>query len=1138
MKYPLNPQQAKAVAEFDADLLVTAGAGTGKTSVLTNKYLRLIEERRAGVSEIVAITFTKKAAAEMRSRIQQEIQEHLNEAATPVEKEFWKTQLGKMESARITTFHSFCLGLLHEHPLEIGISPVTSIQGEGEETIYLNQAIEKVLLESFRELSADNERLTRLTLDFGWDSFINSLADAYRQVRESGKTFIEVMQSSTAYLQESLRQTPYQFEHLNDEVIDFLNFCQTVSLTEKAEEIVSSLREEWPNQQTIMSNHPTDDTVLSMMAKLKRGLPKTVPNVIKDRVIAIHELIELLSRKLLDQESLLRINIIGQLLNRIDAAYTMVKKDLGSLDFTDQLRLVRDLLSNQPRILLQTRQEISYLLVDEFQDTNSLQLEIVDLLVGTGHSQGRLMAVGDIKQSIYRFRGAEADLIEGLARRLRENQGKIIPLTQNYRSNPSIIRFVNEFFGQLFEGEIFPYEPLEAATVDQNVNIEFLLTGSLDRQAEAQMVAQRIKQLISEPGAPFHYGDIVILFRASTAMPLYQQALQKIGIPYYTASGGGFYRRPEVVDQLNLLRLVEQCYHGVALLGLLTSPYVGLSAESLLWLGEGQDLVEQFYKQETFSEHISPAEQLRLEKFREVIVYLQKNREHLGIPTIIRTALLGSNYREILWALPHAGQRLANLDKLLEKADEFTSKGFYDLHRFLEFIEKLEEVAVVEGEAQTQAETSDVVRLMTIHRAKGLEFPIVFLPDLDRQFPKSCQGRLAFHRSAGIGLTIRFGDAENGASSLWEKIKDLDKQEELSEVKRVLYVALTRAKQQLILSGSGCNKAKGKKIETANNWMKWFELLIPMEKAGPILDYRGITLNITRELPETKNVIPGATFLAENISVLPARIEINADSEKEIAVTRLMSKTAIKTFKVTELLAFKECARRYFWEYRWGLKESMVTVKQPTAEGRGLGVNSGAKIGNFLHQVIQSAGTQWPDKLWQETFQDMPVGLQGKLKTDLIQMWQNYRRSDFTEEHGRCWDEVPFLIKLADDQRVEGRFDRLIQAKNGVLTLVDYKSHRITGSEVAVKAKTYFWQLQLYALAIEALWGRLPDQAVLYFLYPNEIVAVPLDQESLAKTRQDVRNIMRFIEEYDKWQEYAQGERCEYCEFRSVCGRG
>lgn len=1141
MKHPLNEEQTKAVAEFETDLLVAAGAGTGKTSVLTGKYLRLLAEKRAGVAEIVAITFTKKAAAEMRDRIQQEIQIQVAEAQTPKAKEFWQNQLLNLEKARIGTFHGFCLGLLREHPLEAGIPPVTGILSEGEETIYLRQACEEVLLDVFQDRQFAKDVLTRMVLESGWESFLKTLAGIYQKIRESGQSFPEIISRSSAFLEEKIAQTLYQPFHLIEAIEDLLNYSGTVQLTERAGEIIQMLRQAWPEQRAVLGGDDPN-TIFATMTEIKKGLPKNVPNVIKERVAEIHEIIGSLAGKLIDRESLTRLPVIGEFLTRIDEKYAALKKGLGLLDFSDQLLLTRDLLKNRPEIAARVSREIGYLLVDEFQDTNSLQFEIVDLLVGSDYTGGRLMAVGDIKQSIYRFRGAEADVITGLARRFqKENRGKVVPLTRNYRSNRQLIAFINEISGQLFEGEEFVYDPLVAAKEDGEFPpVEFILTGSQDRQTEASLVARRIQQLVAA-NTGIGYGDIVILFRAGASIPLYQQALEKMGIPYYMASGGGFYNRPEVVDQLNLLRLVEQRYNGLALLGLLTSPFVGLTAESLLWLGAGKDLVEQFYSREGFPAEIPEVERARLANFRDLLEHLQRNRENLSIPALLRLALEESNYREVLWPLPNACQRLANLDKLLEKADEFTAKGFYDVQQFLEYIEKLEAVEVLEGEAQTQAESGEAVRLMTIHRAKGLEFPVVIIPDLDRQPPPGGQGRLFFHRRAGIGMSVQFGEGERGVSSLGEKIKSLDKREELSELKRVLYVAMTRARRQLILAGSGCNRSKAMDINAANNWMKWFELLLPLEKAGPVLDFHGIPVKITRWIPEHITAAAGSAFLEENESLLAEDDEIENGDTREIAVTAMAEATVNRTFKVSEFLAFKECPRRYFWEYRCGL--TGIASAAETEAGFEAGRGSGTVIGSFLHQAFQAPDPDWPERLWQKILPELSGSQTPDLKADLMRMWRNFRRSRFTEEYGTHWDEVPFLVKLDGGFRLEGRFDRLLESKNGELILIDYKTHRLTGEEAAVKAGDYLWQLQLYALAAAVLWGRLPDQAFLYFPYPDASISVPLDKDSLNRTQTEISAIVSFVESHDDLADYPQIEKpfdCRGCRYFSepYCSRG
>ena len=681
-------------------------------------------------------------------------------------------------------------------------------------------------------------------------------------------------------------------------------------------------------------------------------MPGNLPASIKSRVLELQVLIDGHRQRIINQEALSWLPVLGQLLQQIEQTYAQMKSELGALDFTDHLVLARNLLRNHSELATEVQQGLGYLLVDEFQDTNSLQLEIIDLLRGQDYQGGRMMAVGDIKQSIYRFRGAEADLIQDLEARFRAERGEVIPLTQNYRSGQTVINFINQVCARLFIAEPFEYQPLETADSSPLIPIELILTGDQDKAKEARLVARRIKALVAEATEPrpVNYGEIVMLFRASTAMGLYQQALQELGIPFYTASGSGFYRCQEVADQLNLLRLVEQGYDGVALLGLLKSPYVSLSDQSLFWLSSGQDLVEQFYKGADFSDRISLPERQRLAGFRDLIIQLQERRESLRIVEVLRLALAGTHYQEVLWSMPNPTQRLANLEKLLAKAEEYAAKGFHDLHHFLEYIAKLEEVEVLEAEAQTQAESGNAVRLMTIHRAKGLEFPVVILPDLDRRFPTE-RGRLIFHKTCGLGFTISDSEGEIGKPSLWEDIKRCERRESLAELKRVFYVALTRSKQRLILAGSGCSRSKGNTLETATDWMKWLELLIPLAEATDLLDYHGVPLKIIRELPAP----PMPSVATSLLDGYAGKFDLNdskpANSKQEVAVTAQRDKVT-QVFKVSEFLAFQDCPRRYFWEYRWQLRE-LPGVKLGQA-----GDNHGTLIGSFLHQAARLGSSE------------------------------------------------------------------------------------------------------------------------------------------------------------------------------------
>jgi ATP-dependent helicase/nuclease subunit A len=1139
MAYQPNEQQLMAINEFDSDLLVNAGAGTGKTSVLTDKYLKLLEERRAEVTEIVAITFTKKAAVEMNDRIQQKMREKYEQAVDPEKVKFWRTQLDKMEKARITTFHSLCLSLIREYPVEAGIPPAAGVLDAGEENLRLQQAVTVALAAALGDTGLDTEMLNQWVFECGWEAFGNGLIDLYRKVRESGLDFPTVATLTSANLERGLAGNPVEVCHLSREIAELLAEAPTPKLTDRAKELIGNFEREWPEYRQSLTETGELELLLPMLAGIKKALPKNLPNCLKERVAEIHRLVDAYSVKLLDREALQRIPLLRELLERLDQEFTKAKLADGLLDFTDQQLLARDLLRKNPLVTEKIRQGIRYIMVDEFQDTNSLQSELIDLLTGEGYHGGRLMAVGDIKQSIYRFRGAEAGVILSWQERLQAGRGLVIPLTRNYRSSQLVIRFINQLAQRMFAGENFAYEALESTQSDNGAQLELLYTGGPDLLQQARLVARRIAGLVRESQTteqPIGYQDIVLLFRASTALPLFGQALQELGIPYYAASGGQFYRRSEIIDQLNLLRLVRQRYDGVALSGLLLSPYVGLTEEQLVLIGTGQPLVEQFYARETFGPELSDAVQERLFRFREVIAFLQENRELFDIAGIIRLALERLDYRELLWTLPSARRRLANLEKLLVKADEFAAKGYHQLTEFLAYIQDLETIAVKEGEAQTQAESSNAVRLMTIHRSKGLEFPVVILPDLDRRFVGGGRELFRFHKEVGIGFKIAVENSEPGETSLWRRIKEQEHQEETAELKRVLYVALTRVKRRLILVGSGASASKGDTLATGGDWMKWLELLLPKVAAATTqLDFDGIPLQVTRDLPEEARPEKGQTTL---LDVYAAQLDASllmTETRAAVAAAVMSPSRPIVNLKVSGVLTYKACPRRFYLQYCLKLPE--IAVAAPLWDGEGPADAYGAQIGVFLHQAVRLKPQDvWPELLWRQTFGDLTGAAMVKLHQDVQLMWQNFGRSEFSRA-GQIWDEVPFQLKLGENLRVEGRFDRLLQHSEGELVLVDYKTHRTSRAKVAEMALSYFWQLQLYSLAIEAIWGRKPDRAMLYFAYPDTAVAVPIDEAALDATVSEVKTLGRLLAEPGRQlSDFPRREAaCEHCSYRWFC---
>lgn len=1127
MAHAPNEQQAKAIQTFDRDILVSAGAGTGKTSVLTEKYLYLLKECRADVSQIVAITFTNKAAAEMLQRIRQGVEQLAAEAGDPVETEYWKAQLQKMAGARISTFHSFCLGLIKEHPLEAGIPPGFTLMNEGESLLYLNQVIDEVLTGLYHGGEPFQSEFEALLAEFGWQGLLASCRHIYQTIRESGKDFSQVLALTAANLGRSRGGIRPDVTELVAMVDGLLADYPRRKLTPRAQEILDGFKRLWPEYRATLTEATDHLALIPVFRAIGKALPKNLSAAVKADVVAIRDWVDDAIYRYVDEAALSRLPLLEAIFTRIDRRYQQLKVDLGMLDFTDQQLLARNMLRDHPQLAEKLRQGIRYLLVDEFQDTNSLQMDLIRSLIGTEYTGGRWMSVGDVKQSIYRFRGAEAGLIVALRHEFEKGAGEIIPLSQNYRSASTIINYVNAFSEAMFRGEDFTYEPLQSTRVDPEARIEFLLTGTEDIQVEARMVAARIRQLVEESRLtehPVEFKDIVILFRAGNGMGPYQAALQDAGIPYYTAGGSSFYSRPEIVDQLNLLRVVDQAYDGVALFALLKSPYAGISESNLLRLGRGQALTERFYEETDFRDWNDPAEVERFQRFRQVLLYLQSHRHRMKIAEILRYALENLHYKELCWVFTDGSQRLANLEKLMLKAEEFAAKGFYSTTGFLTYVSRLIEAELVENDAPTQGEANNVVRLMTIHRSKGLEFPVVILADLDHRFRFGRHQRLTFHKDVGIGFKVLTGVDEYEETSVWARIKELERREEISELKRLLYVALTRAKRHLIMAGSGCSDSKGDTLETANTWMKWFEILHPFGETD-CLDFHGVPVHIVRQVPSVLPSDEGARLIDTLDSETPVM-----DSRHEVAAVDMETLRKPLVLKATGIVAFKDCPRRFLYRYIYGIPEPEPDRGFESAGSDGMGT----EIGTFLHQAARLRTEEWPEALWERFVKSHRLTDPDGLKQELQRIWMHFSQSEYNR-FTRCWDEVPFIIKITPEIRVEGRFDRLLLNEAGELVLVDYKTHRISKAKVQQVAANYYWQVQLYGLAVRELWGRLPDRAELYFPYPDSRVTVPLDQANLDKLMAELRDMAEWIRNHREAGDYPAKADCPGCGYEEWC---
>jgi ATP-dependent helicase/nuclease subunit A len=532
------------------------------------------------------------------------------------------------------------------------------------------------------------------------------------------------------------------------------------------------------------------------------------------------------------------------LLLRVDQRLNEEKQKISALDF-DDLELRTLSLLERPEVIARTSERYRFFLVDEFQDTNAVQRVLLErLALAKGRRPANLFIVGDRKQSIYGFRGADVDVFREMTATLLAAGGEEKPLQLNFRSQPPLIAFFNYLFARLFQVPI-DVPPSEYKNLDQlgyvkhekseskrelrdeGPLVEMLITTkpSLEddpraeqdsRVLDAQQVARRIITLTRGPNA-VKYGDIALLFRAMTQVQIYESVFRRANIPYQTVLGRGFYEREEITDLIQLLRFLDNKTDEIALAAVLRSPLCGLSDNALLALRSAPTLDEadntdpmrgfsaprklytalRHHREIAF---ISDEEHELLDRASKLISELVDRRHHYPIQDLLRYAVAESEFMTVVAANFDGAQRLANVERLFTLAARFESSGTHLIRDFVRYVEDFEAIGSRESEGQID-QAADAVRLMTIHQAKGLEFPIVVIPDLQRLSRVATDNWFLLDRHQGLTLKVPDGRGNLVAGCTYTNFEKRHAWREQFESMRLLYVAASRAEEyRLILT--------------------------------------------------------------------------------------------------------------------------------------------------------------------------------------------------------------------------------------------------------------------------------------------------------------------------------------------------
>jgi ATP-dependent helicase/nuclease subunit A len=828
--HTFTPEQADAIARRDGDLMLSANAGSGKTSVLVERFVASVIEDGLRPDQVLAITFTDKAAGELRARVRARLLE-----------------LGEREGARqaegawITTFHGFCQRILRAHAVAAGLDPAFSVLEPAEARAAVREAFDAALAAFLADPRA---AALDLAAAYTVDRLQRVVVTAHDALRSRGQTRPSLPEPRPA----DLRAAGAELERAQ------AAFAAELATAPNGGASVDAAREAL---QECGARLRVGDEVDIGAVKVGR----TAAALKTPAADAYREACDRYARALADRRAVPALALVDELLGRYADAYAQAKRARTAVDFDDLELLCRDLLVAEPGIAAGYRDRFARIMVDEFQDTNPLQLELLELI-----ARDNACTVGDELQAIYAFRHADVEVFRARRAALAA-QGRAASLATNFRSRPEILGVLNRAFAPLHDHWV-DLRPGRTDPPAAEPVVELLVTdadawngdapaalgvglpaASAVKQAEARLVAQRVGALVHEEGvAP---RDVVVLLRASAEMGLYERALELAGLPTLAGGGRGWWARQQVRDLCHLLAALANPRDEEALLGLLASPMVGLTSDALALLaltarGAGRTIWEAV---DDPALRLAPDDAERLAAFRTWFAAERERAPRLGLDEIMARGLRRTRYDLHVLALPRGARRLANINKLLRLAASYESRRGRDVRGFIDLANAELEADAREADAPVDLGGLDAVRLMTIHAAKGLEFPVVVVADLGRK------GNLSppdLHVDGDrVGLRLVDLEAKKATALDFDAIEAERRDADEAEERRVMHVAMTRAEERLILSGAA---------RLGEHWPQPCPGAAPISWIGPALVPGIAALDVAE--PEREHVVGELAALA------------------------------------------------------------------------------------------------------------------------------------------------------------------------------------------------------------------------------------------------------------------------------------
>ncbi len=1206
MKINYTKDQQKVIEVHEKNVLVAAAAGSGKTAVLVERIVQMISDpkKKIDIDRLLVVTFTKAAAAEMRERISKALGNRLQNEP---ENLHLQKQVTLIHNAQITTIDSFCLFVLKNNFNEVGLDPTFRVADSGEIKLLEEEVLKEVLEEKYQ---AEEEAFFSLVDSFGKNGKDEALEETIKKMRNFAMSYpfpIEWLENcKNTYADEKAPYLDFVTTYIKDILLGILDKIQyMIRVAEESDGpymYLDAIRSEEAFLQSLCAEtefanignrlakfsfsslpRKKDDSISSE----KRELIKNIRNGYKKELVDLtknyfFEPLENLFADLSNSKE-----IIASLVDCVIAfhyAFLRKKREKNMIDFSDMEHLALEILITHEngkvvptKVAREYQEYFQEILIDEYQDSNLVQEFLLQSIAKTGKGENNCFMVGDVKQSIYKFRLARPDIFMSKYERYKnENEEEVrIDLHQNFRSRNEILEVSNLIFSQIMHKDLggVSYdedamlnpgasyveneeEKVEILIADTTMFSEKRMLSKEKIETEARVISKKIKELVGiskifdkeiNCERYVQYRDIVILLRTYTGWDeIFHQVLTEEGIPSFVDSKTGYFSATEVQFILDFIKVLDNPYQDIPLCGVLLSLPIGFTEEELSFVriaskervketGEKEKLyasIKEFVKMGDKKELV-----LRYSEFLELIEDFRNRVSHEPIHQLIQEIYEEVNSYAIFSVLPEGEQRSRNLDMLLEKAIQFENTSYHGLFHFVRYIEQLHKYDVDFGEASVLEETANVVQIISIHKSKGLEFPICIVAGMAKQFnKKDYVSPFVIEGDLGVGMEYvdlkkRITKPTIRRNALITKMR----MDALGEELRVLYVALTRAKEKLIITaatdkiedlvkeyGYLLTKKDGKLPFLAKaNASSYLDLLIAalcrhqsMEK---ICGQYGLTQDRKSSIYAMQPHIKINILGKEDIENLKGKEQIGKEFWKQSLFMQFRSGSGDKEMENKILSKF-----RFVYPYR--MEQGMFTkttvseLKMEAMEEEAHSMFKESKKEPYLPAFMRESeeisgsvrGSAFHKFLELYSFDEIPkeeeivdllvkYNKNGRMPKEYVaavlpDKIMDFMHSDIAKRmveakrKSLLFKEQPFVLAV-DANRINDEYPEeekiLVQGiidvffeENGELVVLDYKTDRVKTEKELIKR--YQTQLEYYGEALEKLTGKKVKEKQMY----------------------------------------------------------